>query len=107
MVPAVPLLFLATVPVMRRMPRGICILLVAASAAISLAVTMTREDVRTALELVFRNGPTLPILIVLRKMESGYSGAALPWFTIWLVYAVAGLGLFLIWRNPRPGRATS
>jgi hypothetical protein len=101
MVPAVPLLFIAAVPVLRRLPRVLTWTLVALSAAISLAVSMTREDVVSAFAIVAREGPTLPLLIVLRKMQSGYSAFRLPWFTIWVLYAVLGILVWLIWRGGR------
>src|SRR5688572_14938418 len=107
MVPATPLLFLAAVPVLRRMPGFLRWGLVGISLIISLAVTMTREDIPTALMMLFRDGPTLPILIVLRKMQSGYSSLVLPWFTIWALYAVLGLFLWLLWRRQGKARLTS
>lgn len=104
MVPATPLLFLVAIPVLRRMPAVIMALVVSISLVISLAVTMTREDVPTALAIVARWGPTLPVLIVLRKMESGYA-LRLPWFTIWVLYAFVALVLWIVWR--RAGTETS
>jgi hypothetical protein len=108
MVPATPLLFIAAVPVLRRMPRWLTVLLVFASTAVSFAVSMTREDIVTAFSIVLSHGPTLPLLIVLRKMQSGYSTFALPWFTIWVVYAALAFALWLVWRKARrdePGAA--
>jgi hypothetical protein len=99
MVPAVPLLFFAAVPVLRRMPRAVMGLLVGVSLAISLVVTMTREDIVTAFRIVGTGGPTLPVLIVLKKMESGYGSLALPGFAIWLIYALVAGVLWLVWRN--------
>jgi 4-amino-4-deoxy-L-arabinose transferase-like glycosyltransferase len=101
MVPAVPLLFLSAVPVLRQMHRVASAAIVSASFLISAAVTMTREDIPSALSMVFREGPTLPILIVLRKMQSGYSSLSLPWFTIWILYAATAVVLWLIWRGAR------
>ncbi|MBV6521946.1 MAG: hypothetical protein MNPFHGCM_02090 [Gemmatimonadaceae bacterium] len=98
MVPAAPLLFLAAVPVLRRSPVALRWLLVGSSLVISLAVTMTREDIPTALSLVATGGPTLPVIVVLDKMASGYS-VLLPWWTIWAVYAITAGFLWLVWRN--------
>lgn len=101
MVPAVPLLFLAAVPVLRRMPSAVRAGVVLVSLIISLAVTMTREDVATGLSLLFQQGPTLPVLIVIRKMQSGYAGLQLPWYTILILYAVLAVVLALVWRGAR------
>lgn len=101
MVPAAPLLFLAVVPVLLRAPAWLRWVLVAPAAVISLAVTMTREDVPTALRLVATEGPTLPMLIVLKKTAAAYA----PWLGSTLPFALAafaGLGaaLWLVWRRP-------
>lgn len=108
MVPAVPLLFLAAIPALRRMPAALRWLLVVSSFVISLAVTMTREDIPTALGLVRHGGPTLPVLVVLEKMASGYS-LHFPWWTIYAIYAVMATVLWLLWRGDRtltePARA--
>lgn len=97
MVPLVPLLFLAAVPVLAALPRGIRWALVGVSAAIMLAVSMYREDVPTSLGLVAREGPTLPVLVVLEKMASGYD-LGLPPGLFWIVAAVLALVLTLLWR---------
>ena len=104
MVPAVPLLFLASVPVLLALPRAARWVLVGVSVATTFAVSMTREDVPTAFRLVLADGPTLPVLIVLRKMASGYE-LPLPAATFWLVAAAIGVALFLIWRPVRPWAA--
>lgn len=101
MVPVVPLLFVAAVPVLRRIHWSLRAILVGGSLLVSLAVTMTRESVPTALALLFKEGPTLPVLLVLKKMQSGYSGLQLPWFTIWILYMLLGIGWWLLWRNVR------
>jgi hypothetical protein len=61
---------------------------------------MTREDIPTALRLIADDGPTLPILIVLEKIESGY-GVRLPSFTFWLVAAMITGIVAVIWRFRR------
>jgi hypothetical protein len=106
MVPVVPLLFIAAVPVLEAMPRLARWFLVGASAVIIAAVTMTREDIPTALKLLIADGPTLPVLTVLRKMESAYQ-VPLPSFTFWIVTALVGAALTLVWRwRPEPARTT-
>lgn len=104
MVPAVPLLFFASVPVLRRSPAWLRWGLVLASLVASLAVTMTREDVPTGLRMIASGGPTLPVFIVLQKMASGY-GLPVPWWAIWAVYAALGLLLWATWRGWRPADA--
>jgi hypothetical protein len=101
LVPAVPLLFFPLVAVMRRLPMLVVAPLVVASLVISWCVSMTREDIPTAIAIVFREGLTLPVLLVLRKMASGYEGLQLPAFTGWLVYALLALVLWLLWKSRR------
>jgi hypothetical protein len=105
MVPIVPLLFLVAVPVLGTLPRPAFWLVSASSLVVSLAVTMMREDVPTSLRLLFTEGPTLPVLIVLRKMASGYA-LRLPAATFWLVAAAVGTALFIIWRPVRQRTTT-
>jgi hypothetical protein len=97
MVPAVPLLFIAAVPVLDAMPRVARWSLVAWSLVITLAVSMTREDVPTALRMIASEGPTLPILIVLRKMSNGYD-VNLPPATFGLIALVITAILVVLWR---------
>jgi hypothetical protein len=101
MVPITPLLFLAAIPVLRRIPSALTAAIVLTSLVISLAVTMTREDVTTALAMVARDGPTLPVLIVLRKMESGYGAVHMPSYAIWILYAFVAAVLWIVWRGER------
>jgi hypothetical protein len=103
MVPAVPLLFLALAPVLLAAPRWLRLALVAPSAAIGLAVAMTREGVPTAVGLVLRDGPTVPMLIVLEKTAAAYA----PWlaggtwpFALAIFAGLAG-ALWLVWRGGR------
>ena len=109
MVPAVPLLFFALVPVLLAMPRWAAWGLIAPTMLISWAVSMTREDVGTALRLLFSDGPSLPVLTVLRKTAAAYApslaaGSALIPLT---VYALLGMFLWLVWRLRRPALATT
>ncbi len=109
MVPAAPLLFFALVPVLRRMPRWLSAALVVATLTVSWCVSMTREDIPTAVMQVFLGGFTLPVLIVARKTASGYAPfldqtgvSPLP------IFVLVGVTLWLIWRGtsldePSPG----
>jgi hypothetical protein len=97
MLPAVPLLFLASVPVLQALSRVGRWALVGVSLLVSVAVSMTREDVPTAFRLLVVEGPTLPVITVLRKMASGYS-VPVPAATVWIVFAALAAALFMIWR---------
>jgi hypothetical protein len=98
MVPAVPLLFLAAVPVFGAIPRVVMWALAGSSALISLAVSMFREDVPTSLRMLFTEGPTLPVLLVLERMASGYN-IGLPPATFWIIAAALAVVLWLLWRK--------
>lgn len=98
MVPAVPLLFLAAVPVLNALPRVARWTIVGMSFAISFAVSMTREDVPTALGFLASEGPTLPILLTLERVASGYADLQLPGASFWLAAGSVGLVLAVIWR---------
>ena len=65
---------------------------------LSFAVSMTREDVPTALQLVLSDGPTLPILLVLDRVSSGYANFQLPRGAFWFIALAFGVTLALIWR---------
>lgn len=73
MVPAAPLLFLLLVPVLVSLPRWGVALLVVPTLLISWAVSMMREDVYTSLWRLVTWGPTLPMLVVLRKTAAAYA----------------------------------
>ena len=97
MVPMVPLLFLAAVPVLEVMPRAARWVTIGVSLAISLAVSMMREDIPTSLRLFAAEGPTLPVLTVLRKMASGYD-VSLPPGTFGLITLALTALLAVLWR---------
>ncbi len=98
MVPAAPLLFLAAIPVLATMPKIARWALIGASLAISFAVSMTREDIPTAFQLIASSGPTLPILLVLQRMASGYPNLRFVAGAFWLAVLVVGALLAVIWR---------
>ncbi|MEO7501281.1 MAG: hypothetical protein ABIW94_01455 [Gemmatimonadaceae bacterium] len=99
MVPAAPLLFIALVPVILRLPRWAAFALIIPTFVISWSVAMTREVVPIALSRIFTSGPELPWLTVLRKM----SGAYAPFFAAHPspvpVFILVGLLLWLLWRK--------
>ena len=98
MVPAGPLLFLALVPVLRKLPAIAGSLLLGVTVVISFAVSMTRESVPDALQLLFTQGPTLPVFIVLEKMASGYPALQFGPVAPWILLAAVALLLVLVWR---------
>lgn len=103
MVPVAPLLFIAAVPVLLATPAWTRWLLIVPSLIVSFAVTMTREDIPTALRMVAREGPVLPITIVLEKMASGYPGLVpMGWMPL-AVYVALGGAVWLLWRGYRFG----
>ena len=58
---------------------------------------MTRETVPAALRLLFSDGPTLPILLVLQRTASGYD-VTLPQGAFWFIAIAITVVLFLLWR---------
>lgn len=104
LVPAAPLLFLALVPVLPRLPAPARWLLVLTTLVVSWCVAMAREDVPTSLVRIFVGGFELPFLTVLGKTASAYApfleGRASPL----PLFALVGIVLWLIWR-PVPRRS--
>lgn len=105
MVPAVPLLFLLGVPVLLAAPAWLRWALVGPTLLISWSVSMMREDVPTSLRMLVTEGPTLPMLIVLRKTAAAYApflGEGMQPFGVLSVLLVAA-AVWLVWRgNHRP-----
>jgi hypothetical protein len=99
MVPAVPLLFMAAVPVLLRLPAWARYAAVVPTVCISWAVSMTRDGVPGAIARVFLQGFELPWLTVLQKTSAGYlpflEGGASP-LAIFVLLAVV---LWLLWRG--------
>ena len=100
-VPAVPLLFMATVPVLLRMPRRAMLTLVAFTVAISWSVTMTRASVTEGLAWVFLRGPELPWLTVLRKTAGGYAPFLEDGASPIMLFAFTGVLLGILWSGVR------
>jgi hypothetical protein len=98
MVPAVPLLFIALVPVLLRLPRWVAFALVLPTVAISWSVAMARESVPVSLSRILRGGFELPVLTVLRRMSGAYAPFLAEHASPLPVFAVAALVLWLIWR---------
>jgi hypothetical protein len=99
MVPAVPLLFIALVPVLLSLPRWAAFALVVPTVVISWSVAMTREVVPTALSRVFASGPELPWLTVLRKMSGAYAPFLAAHSSPIPVFIAVGVILWLLWRK--------
>ncbi len=99
MIPAVPLLFLALVPVLLRLPGWARWALVIPTVAISWSVAMVREDVPTSLLHVFFRGFELPWLTVLQKT----AGAYLPFLEQGAdpiaIFVLTGVVIWLVWQR--------
>jgi hypothetical protein len=98
-VPAVPLLFFALVPVLLRLPRWALYALVVPTVAISWSVAMTRASVPEGLAWVFLRGPELPWLTVLRKTAAGYAPFLEQGANPIMLFALIGVTLWLVWRG--------
>jgi hypothetical protein len=98
MVPAVPLLFIALVPTLLRLPRWAALALVLPTVAISWSVAMARESVPVSLSRIFHGGLELPVLTVLRKMSGAYAPFLAEHALPLPVFAVVALVLWMIWR---------
>jgi hypothetical protein len=107
MVPLVPLLYVALVPVLLRAPRLVTWLLVMPTIAVSWSVSMAREDVPTSLARVFLMGPELPWITVLGRMASGYAPFLAEGVSALAVLAALALVTWLIWRGGDPRRPLS
>ena len=99
MVPAAPLLFIALVPMLLRMPRWAFFALVIPTMVISWSVAMTREVVPVALSRIFTGGPELPWLTVLSKMSGAYAPFLAAHPSPIPVFILIGLVLWLLWRK--------
>ena len=86
------------------LPTAVRVTLVGLTLILSFAVSMTREDVPAALQLMLSDGPTLPMLLVLDRVSSGYS-VQLPDSSFWLIALAIVAILALTWRKaPRSTR---
>jgi Dolichyl-phosphate-mannose-protein mannosyltransferase len=104
MVPAVPLLFFALVPVLLKIPTWARYALIIPTLVISWAVAMVRESVPLSLGEVATQGPQLPWLITLRKTAQAYApflgeGVLANLVVAAGVLLVTGILVWLIWRR--------
>jgi len=99
MVPVVPLLFMALVPVLLAAPRWLTWLLVVPTMVISWSVSMAREDVPTSLMRVFLRGFELPWLTVLEKTASGYAPFLANGVSAIPIFCLTAVVLWLLWRG--------
>ena len=98
MVPAVPLLFIALVPVLLRVPRWAALALVLPTVTISWSVAMARESVPVSLSRIFLSGLELPVLTVLRRTSAAYAPFLAEHASPIPVFALVAILLWLIWR---------
>jgi hypothetical protein len=103
LVPAVPLLFVALVPVLQRLRASVALVVAILTAAISWSVAMVREDVPTSIAHIFLSGFELPWLTVLRKTASAYAPFLQQGVSPVAVFCLAGALIWVIWR--KAGRA--
>jgi hypothetical protein len=106
MVPAAPLLFIALVPVLLRLPRPWQAVIVVPTLAISWVVAMIRESVPGSFGVLLREGPQLPWVITLRKTAEAYApilkeNLAAPILALVVLGITAGC-VWLLWRRQRP-----
>ena len=99
LVPAVPLLFMAMVPVLLRLPGWARWAVVLPTVCISWSVAMTRDSVPGALYRVFLVGLELPWLTVLRKTASGYLELLSDGVSPLPIFALTGVIIWLVWRG--------
>ena len=106
LVPTVPLLFVALVPVLLRARPLVRYLLVVPTLAISWSASMAREDIPTSLAQVFLGGFRLPWLTVLEKTSSAYlpflAGRASPL----PLFVLTGVVLWTVWRGETSSPST-
>ncbi len=98
MVPAAPLLFIALVPVLLRLPRWASLALVIPTVAVSWSVAMARESVPVSLSRIIYGGFELPWLTVLQKMSGAYVPFLAEHPSPVPLFLLVGLLLWLIWR---------
>jgi hypothetical protein len=98
MVPAVPLLFFAAVPVLLRLPEWARYAVVIPTVSISWAVSMTRDGVPGALSRVFLQGFELPWLTVLSKTSSGYLASLSSGASPIAIFVLLAVIMWLVWR---------
>ena len=103
MVPAAPLLFLASIPVLLHIPRRWRYGIIIPTLSISWVVTMMRESVPASFQQLAQSGPQLPWIITLKKTAEAYApflreNAAAAALAV-AVYLVTGLLLWLLWRR--------
>ena len=102
MVPIVPLLFVALVPVLLQAPRIIVWALLVPTIVISWSASMAREDIPTSLARVFLGGPELPWLTVLGRTASAYAPFLGEGTSPTAVFALLAAVTWLIWRGGNP-----
>jgi hypothetical protein len=108
LVPLVPLLFIALVPVLLRLSPLWRFVLIVPTMAISWSVSMARESVPVSLSHVFLGGFELPWLTVLRKTAGAYAPFLEQGASPIPLFCLLGVTLWFIWRSvgkDLPGRS--
>lgn len=99
LVPAVPLLFLATLPVLRGANKRLAWVLVTSSVVIGWVVSMTRESVPAAFARLATHGLELPWMTVLSKTADAYLPQLPRSGVPTALYGLLALALWLTWRK--------
>jgi len=99
LVPAVPLLFLITVPVLRGVRKPLAWVLVTASVVIGWLVCMSRESVPAAFGRLVRHGLELPWNTVLTKTADAYLPGLPRSGVPTVLYGLLAFGLWQLWRR--------
>jgi hypothetical protein len=106
LVPAVPLLFVALIPVLLRLRTSLALVVAILTVSISWSVAMVREDVPTSIAHIFLSGFELPWLTVLRKTASAYAPFLERGVSPLAVFCLAGALIWVIWRRESQGEST-
>lgn len=99
LMPSVPLLFLATLPVLRGANKRLAWTLVTLSVVIGWVVAMTREPVPDGFVRLVRHGFDLPWMTVLSRAGGAYLPDLPRRGGPTLLYAVLAVGLWRLWKK--------
>ena len=102
LVPAGSLLFVALVPVLRRLPVVVRWAIVLPTVVISWSVSMVRESVPVSLAHVFIGGFELPVLTVIQKTAAAYAPFAAEHVSPIPVFVLLGVVIWALWRGAMP-----
>ena len=102
LVPAGSLLFVALVPVLRRLPLVARWAIVLPTVVISWSVSMARESVPLSLAHVFIGGFELPVLTVIQKTAAAYAPFAAEHVSPIPIFVLLGVVIWALWHGAVP-----